>query len=132
MTIPHRLTAEEIAHALGGKRTGENQWKACCPAHDDRSPSLSIGERDGRVLVKCWAGCTQSEVIDALVARGLWARSRGSRRDGFSRGDVLAMRAFVEIFEADCRRGAKPTPQERERYRAYCAGLGRDGRIFDV
>lgn len=33
-------------------------WLACCPAHEDRSPSLSINAGDdGRVLLKCFAGC---------------------------------------------------------------------------
>ena len=40
---------------------------AKCPAHDDRVPSLSIaGGDDGRVLVKCFAGCSFDEVIAAI------------------------------------------------------------------
>jgi hypothetical protein len=46
---------------------------ARCPAHDDRKPSLSIGEgQDGTVLVHCHAGCDQRDVIAALNASGLW------------------------------------------------------------
>jgi len=38
-----------------------------CPAHDDKTPSLSVNEgRDGRVLVKCHAGCTPGAIVDAL------------------------------------------------------------------
>ncbi|MGE5569091.1 MAG: hypothetical protein ACM3S5_08655 [Rhodospirillales bacterium] len=33
---------------------------------------MSIRERDGRVLVHCFAGCGQRAVIDALRSRGLW------------------------------------------------------------
>jgi putative DNA primase/helicase len=44
---------------------------ARCPAHDDRTPSLSIGERDGKVLFHCFAGCSQSKVRRALIDRGL-------------------------------------------------------------
>lgn len=40
--------------------------------HEDHSPSLSIAERDGRVLVHCHAGCPQEAVISALRNRGLW------------------------------------------------------------
>jgi DNA-binding HxlR family transcriptional regulator len=43
-----------------------------CPAHDDRNPSLSVTERDGRILVHCHAGCPSERVIDALKQRGLW------------------------------------------------------------
>jgi DNA primase len=61
-----------IARALGARRSGSG-WMAKCPAHDDRNPSLSIEERDGKVLVHCHAGCGQREVIEALKAKGLWA-----------------------------------------------------------
>lgn len=67
--------AEGIALALGGRRSGA-AWISRCPAHDDRNPSLSITERDGRVLVCCRAGCPQSEVIAALRDRSLWPGMR--------------------------------------------------------
>lgn len=42
-------------------------WQARCPAHDDHSPSLSVKETaDGTVLIKCWAGCGASEIVDAV------------------------------------------------------------------
>lgn len=63
--------AEGLALALGGRRSGAG-WIAPCPSHDDRNPSLSIAEREGRVLLCCRAGCAQSAVISALRARGLW------------------------------------------------------------
>lgn len=66
------MTAAQLAQALGGRKDGRG-WKARCPAHDDRNPSLSIGETaDGKVLVKCFAGCDQARLIAALQDRGLW------------------------------------------------------------
>jgi hypothetical protein len=66
------MTAEAIAKALGGRKAG-TAWMARCPAHDDRAPSLSIADaRDGKVLVRCHAGCDQQDVIAALRARGVW------------------------------------------------------------
>ena len=54
-------------------------WKACCPAHDDHTPSLSIQEScRGHILVKCRSGCSQDEVINALRGMGLWGSSQGS------------------------------------------------------
>ena len=42
-------------------------WKARCPAHDDRNPSLSIHEAEnGNVLLKCHAGCTTPAVVRAI------------------------------------------------------------------
>ena len=55
------MTAETIAKALGGHRAGAT-WMARCPVHDDRSPSLSISAgKDGKVLVRCHAGCDQRD-----------------------------------------------------------------------
>jgi len=66
------LTADTIGRALDGRRSGGG-WVARCPAHDDRTPSLSIQDAlDGRVLVYCHAGCEQAHVINALRQRRLW------------------------------------------------------------
>jgi DNA primase len=66
------MSAEGLARALGGRKAGA-AWMARCPAHDDREPSLSIADaRDGKVLVRCHAGCDQRDVIAALRARGIW------------------------------------------------------------
>lgn len=48
------------------KQTGDGRWIACCPAHDDGSPSLSITERDDRVLIHCFAGCPVDHVVAAV------------------------------------------------------------------
>jgi hypothetical protein len=70
------VTAETIATALGGRKAGSG-WTARCPAHDDRTPSLSISDaEDNKVLVRCHAGCDQERVITALQTRGLWAQHR--------------------------------------------------------
>jgi putative DNA primase/helicase len=64
--------AEDIARALRGRRCSKG-WICHCPAHDDRHPSLSVVEtRDRKTLVKCWSGCRQDDVLDALRRRGLW------------------------------------------------------------
>jgi hypothetical protein len=65
------VNAQQIAEALGGTlRSGRAMVK--CPAHEDRSPSLSIRESGNRTLLHCFGGCQQSEVIEALQSRGLW------------------------------------------------------------
>jgi hypothetical protein len=65
------MNTETIAKALGGRRGGGG-WTAGCPAHDDRNPSLSIRDVNGKVLVRCHAGCDQRDLIAVLQARGLW------------------------------------------------------------
>jgi hypothetical protein len=71
------MTAETIAMALGGRKAGGG-WAARCPAHDDRTPSLSIRDGDDKVLVRCHAGCDQERVIAALRERGVWEPTGGS------------------------------------------------------
>jgi putative DNA primase/helicase len=66
------VTADAIAAGLGARRTGST-WMAPCPAHKDRTPSLSITENaNGKPLFRCHAGCEQAAVIAALKSRGLW------------------------------------------------------------
>jgi putative DNA primase/helicase len=70
----------EIVRALRGQWHGE-YGMACCPAHHDRKPSLSIRERDGRLRFRCFAGCPPAKVESALRSRGLLRGSSYSRLD---------------------------------------------------
>jgi len=46
---------------------GSDKWQACCPAHEDGSPSLSIKETaEGNILIKCWAGCSAQDICAAI------------------------------------------------------------------
>ena len=63
-TIQSDSKIEQIAEHFGGRRVSSGRWMAKCPAHPDRSPSLSIAAgRDGKVLVRCFAGCDLSAVL---------------------------------------------------------------------
>jgi len=43
------------------------QYSACCPAHADKGPSLSVRETpEGAVLLHCFAGCSVGAVLAAL------------------------------------------------------------------
>jgi putative DNA primase/helicase len=84
------MTAEAIAKALSGRKSGGG-WTAHCPAHHDRTPSLSIRDADdNKVLVRCHAGCDQERVIAALRGRGLWVENG---RRSLSR---MARRTLIE------------------------------------
>jgi len=49
------------------KDQGHGKFVACCPAHDDRSPSLTVKELpDGRILIHCFAGCSPLEIVNAV------------------------------------------------------------------
>lgn len=60
--------AKTILPLLDGvKQTGEQQWIARCPVHDDSRASLSISVGDdGRVLFHCHAGCSTEQIVSKL------------------------------------------------------------------
>lgn len=62
MDVNHLLT--RLAKVRGN---GDNAWVACCPAHEDRSPSLTVKLLgDGRILMHCFGGCGTDNVLGAL------------------------------------------------------------------
>lgn len=76
--------AEWLTERLRGKWSG-GCGTARCPAHDDRSPSLSIRDGDDGVLLKCFGPCTSIAVIDKLRGVGIWpvpSELAGRRRAG--------------------------------------------------
>jgi hypothetical protein len=50
------------------RKTGRDSWMACCPAHPDKNPSLTIREtEDGRILVHDHGqGCSVHEIVAAV------------------------------------------------------------------
>jgi hypothetical protein len=61
------MSAAEFAALVEARPAGRGTWTAKCPAHRDRSPSLSIrAGDDGRVLVLCRAGCALDAILAAL------------------------------------------------------------------
>lgn len=63
-----RLASHAAAHKLPAPRqTSPTSWEACCPAHDDSSPSLGVRVGDKQPLVlMCQAGCEMADVAKAL------------------------------------------------------------------
>ena len=58
---------EQVLSQLKGVRTSMRGWRACCPAHADRKPSLSIGLGEHeQVLLKCFAGCSLERIVEAM------------------------------------------------------------------
>lgn len=63
--------ARTLTQSLGGKWYGR-YGLACCPAHGDRKPSLSLADApDGRLLLNCKTGCAFTDILDALRSRGM-------------------------------------------------------------
>lgn len=61
------LIDEILAQLKSVRRAGDRKWMACCCAHDDRKPSLSIREVEGgRVLLNCFSGCSYESIAAIL------------------------------------------------------------------
>ena len=65
------MNARTITEALSGRWHG-SYGTALCPAHEDRTPSLSIKDGNKTLLLKCHAGCETTDVIEELKRRNLW------------------------------------------------------------
>jgi AAA domain len=71
----------KLRQALEDHGCAINGTNAQCPAHEDRAPSLSIGQGDkGAAVLNCKAGCSFDEVLEALgmSAADLFDEPRGS------------------------------------------------------
>ncbi len=94
-----------LQHLRKIKRTKPNHWLACCPAHDDKSPSMSVRELDdGRVLIHCFAGCSVAEILSAvgLTFSDLFPENENQHgkpeRRPFPAVDVLRAIAFESML----------------------------------
>jgi putative DNA primase/helicase len=104
-----------LVQRLGGR------WEAdggmCrCPAHDDRTPSLSVRPGRTRLLFHCFAGCDSSDVLRALESGGLLrAGAAGAAVPARTARDrsAAALRIWSEA------RSIRGTPAEH-----YLAGRG--------
>lgn len=73
------MQLEEFLNRLSGVKRCGSGYSARCPAHDDKTASLTVSQgEDGRILVCCQAGCSTEAVVREM---GL------SMRDLFPDGD---------------------------------------------
>jgi putative DNA primase/helicase len=91
--------AREIVKAFGGYWS-RSQGMCCCPAHEDRTPSLSIGLSSGAILFHCFAGCSSDEVIAGFKRHGIQPRDLF---DG-SGGPIKPVRAISDGPDANALR----------------------------
>jgi len=60
------MNAQDVLDRLEKVTGSKGKWMACCPAHQDKSPSLAVTEADDRVLVHCFSGCDTQDVTAAI------------------------------------------------------------------
>lgn len=88
------------------KRTGEGKYLACCPAHDDKRPSLGVKlTNDGKILVHCFAGCDVQSIVSAigLTLADLMPEDSSYRRDNatsprFNKAELFDRIAFEAVI----------------------------------
>lgn len=107
--------SEFVTHLSGVKRTREGEWLCKCPAHQDKSPSLTVKQADdGKVLIHCFAGCDPELVAIAagvqfrdLFPASFLGESKGTARPPIAAcAEILAHQATVLlVIAADMHNG---------------------------
>lgn len=68
--MPKWTLDEVLAYLKNVNKGTKGFYSACCPAHNDTSPSLSVWvDRQDRVRVKCFAGCSEKDIFENLELR---------------------------------------------------------------
>jgi hypothetical protein len=123
---------ENLIQRLGKVRGRNGSWTAQCPAHDDKSPSLSVREtEDGRVLVHCFGGCAVHEVLGAIgmdltdlfppddKRKDYPVTGKPSMKPAFYASDLLRIASFeclvVMIAAYDLSKGKRLSDEDMER-----------------
>ncbi len=122
----------------GVRRTGEGRWRARCPAHGSRAQSLAIADREGRVLLHAFCGCSTEAVLGAIglsigdlfdrpLVDAAGGRSPWSARDVLDL--ALAETAIVAIVAADLLEHRTVTPADWARVAQASSRLGALDRV---
>lgn len=102
-----------LSRMKGVKQHGDS-FMAVCPAHQDKSPSLSLSRAgDGSALVHCFAGCKTQDVLGAvgLATRDLFPENMSKdQQQKFRRfkleGERDSESLIIEIAKAEAKAGA--------------------------
>jgi hypothetical protein len=84
------------------------------PSHEDRTPSLSVTQKNGKLLVYCHAGCDQDAVIGELRRLGLWP-DKGQPEN---LGPIVATYDYVDehgVLRYQVTKHLEPTKDFRQR-----------------
>jgi hypothetical protein len=93
---------KRLDRLAGIRNTGLGRWIARCPAHPDKSPSLSIRDVGGKILLHDFAGCETADVM-AAIGLGLRTYSIGPRLTPPVTGvkTSIATRELLEIIDQE-------------------------------
>jgi len=113
------------------RQAGDRRWTARCPAHDDKSPSLSIRDTGDRVLIHCFVGCDPVDILsaiglewndlypdpwDAAALRPNKAARKYAQRTMAEMNPLDLERKIIQIGDADMLAGKVLNMEDRARY----------------
>ena len=107
-----RLTLQQIIpHLRKARRLPDGSYMACCPAHDDSTPSLHLSESpDGTLLWHCHAGCPQDAVqrelerlagVQPATARPIPPRRNAGRQPATAQAQPLTLATLANAKRVD-------------------------------
>ena len=94
---------------------------ACCPVHKDNNPSMTLTERDGKVLIHCFS-CQASglEVVNALGLSPNVLFEKQGQRPAIPRSVIEKAKEdlyFISIFDMEKEKGGRITWNDQKRYK---------------
>lgn len=137
------MSAERLLSRLERVRqVAPQRWVASCPAHEDKTPSLSIRETDdGRILVHDFAGCGPDAILSAvgltlgdLYPQRIAHHSAPTRPNHYHAArealNVLANEALLIVFGAeDIAAGREICAEDQERIVLAAARIRAAARV---
>lgn len=130
---------DDLLTLLEGVRDlGNGRYAARCPAHDDKTPSLSIRDAGDKILIFCHAGCHREDILTAIgmdfrdLYRDPWVASKhaafastGHEINKRTKFDPLDHeRLIVEFACADLAAGKSLSMEDRARVQLAMDRLG--------
>jgi hypothetical protein len=77
------MQIDNLLSRLEGVRPNGSGFMALCPGHGDTNPSLSVTESGGKILIKCFAGCSPEAIVESLGLTMSDLFSDGQGRGGY-------------------------------------------------
>ena len=100
------------------RQSRPDRWISCCPAHEDKSPSLQISDIGDRILIHCFAGCG---AIDVLESIGLDFGAICPDNPDYKKPVYVSQEdeIFIQIYMSKRKNGDIPTIEDKSKFK-YC------------
>lgn len=108
------------------KNRGQDKWVACCPAHNDKNPSLYVTHaKSGKILYHCMSGCGQDEVIRSMGMSFADVGDGSQSVKPYKPKEPTVDDYVIEIGKSMMRRGERINRQDINRYKQAVLAIAR-------